>query len=117
MKKLITIFILFSFIFTSCSKNEIEIKEELFNATVIGEGLDCGNSYLIKFNDDVSGLPQNSFDNIFYELNLPEDYKVEGKLIFVEFRLPENDELIVCTTLGLAYPQIYITKAESKTSS
>ena len=115
MKKLIIVYMSLAFILTSCNKDENEIKENPFNATVIGEGLDCGNSYLIKFNDNVSGLPQNSLDNTFYEINLPEEYKVEGKLIHVEFRLPENDEFMLCTALGIAYPQIYITKVGEKT--
>lgn len=103
---------LISFIFTSCNKDDERTKEEKFNATVLSKGLDCGNSYLIKITENISGLPQNSFDNIFYEINLPEEYKVVGKLIYVEFRLPENNEIMACTTFGLAYPQIYITKTE-----
>jgi len=111
MKRIILSFILLSFIFISCDKDDDQTKEEQFNATVIGQGLDCGNSYLIKLNEGASGLPENSFDNIFYEINLPEEYKVEGKLIYVEFRLPNNDEYMMCTTLGIGYPAIYVTKA------
>jgi len=114
MKKKILGFALLLLIFTSCTKEDSRIKDDSFNAIVIEQGLDCGNSYLIKFNEDVSGLPQNSFDNIFYEINLPEEYKVEGKPIYVEFRLPENNETMACTTLGLAYPQIYIIEANKK---
>tara|TARA_R110002096_G_scaffold434606_1_gene656862 strand:+ start:2251 stop:2589 length:339 start_codon:yes stop_codon:yes gene_type:complete len=112
MKSFIVTYILLTFILTSCDKNENEIKEIPFNATVIEKGLDCGNSYLIKFNDNVSGIPQNSFDNIFYEINLSEEYKIDGIQIYVEFRLPENDEFMICTALGIAYPQIYIIGAE-----
>ena len=107
MKKIILSFILLSFILSSCEKEE----DKTFNATVIGPGLDCG-SYLIRLNEELSGFIQNSFDNTFYEINLPEEQKVKGKLIYVEFRLPENNELMVCKTLGFSYPQIYITKAE-----
>ena len=112
MKKLILILIGLTFIFISCNKNENESDENSFNATVLGKGLDCGNSYLIKFNNDISGLPQNTFDNTYYEINLPEEYKIEGKQIYVEFREPENGELMICTTMGIGYPQIYITKVE-----
>lgn len=112
MKKIILIIIGLIFIFMSCNKNEKETNKKSFNATVIGKGLDCGNSFLIKFNNDVSGVPINAFDNTFYEINLPEEYKIESKQIYVEFRQPENGELMVCTTMGIGYPQIYITKVE-----
>ena len=112
MKKIILILIGLIFMIISCNKNENETNEKSFNATVLGKGLDCGNSFLIKFNDDVSGLPENTFDNTFYEINLPEEHKIEGKQVYVEFREPVNDETMVCTTMGIGYPQLYITKAE-----
>ena len=110
MKRIIFIIISLTFIIISC--NDDETNDDIFNATVIGKGLDCGNSFLIKFNNGVSGLPINNLDNTFYEINLPEEYKIEGKKIKVEFREPKNDEGMVCTTLGPGYPQIYITKVE-----
>jgi len=112
MKKIILILIGLNFIFISCNKNEKETNEKSFNATVIGKGLDCGNSFLIKLNDDISGLQENAFDNTFYEINLPDEFKIEGKKIYVEFREPEKGELMVCTTMGSGYPQIYIMKVE-----
>ena len=98
------------FILISCSKNDAN--RNTFNAKVIGKGIDCGNSYLLKFNDDVFGLPENVFDNVFYEINLPEEFKVDGKEIYVEFREPDNDEIMVCTMAGPGYPQVVITKVE-----
>ena len=74
--------------------NDNEINETSPNATVIGKGLDCGNSYLIKFDDDFSGLPEYSLNNTFYEINLPNEFKIEGTKIYVEFREPENEELM-----------------------
>lgn len=96
----------------ACDKDENDTKEKPFNAVVLEKGLDCGNSYLIEFNDNVSGLPENSSGNIFYEINLPESYKVDNNQINVEFRLPENDEFMACTALGIAYPQIYIIRVD-----
>ena len=112
MKRIILIFIGLTFILSSCSKNEKETNDESFNATILGKGLDCGNAYLIKFNEDITGLPQNTFDNTFYEINLPEEYKIAGKQVYVEFRQPENGEFMICTTREIGYPQIYITKVE-----
>lgn len=79
---------------------------------VIGKGLDCGNSYLIKFNDDFSGIPENSFDNTFYEINLPDEFKIDGKSVYIEFRDPKDEEIMGCTTMGPSYYQIFITKVE-----
>jgi len=109
MKRVIELFIGLAFILNSCDKND---NEKSFNSTVISIGVDCGDSYLIKFNEDISGPPENSFDNTFYEINLPDEFKIEGKKIYVEFREPEDEELMVCTTMGLGYAQIYITKVE-----
>ncbi|MCK4661615.1 MAG: hypothetical protein KAT68_02015 [Bacteroidales bacterium] len=112
MKKVILLIIGLTFLILSCNKNEKETDDLLYNATVLGKGLDCGNSFLIKFNDDVIGLSENNSDNTFYEINLSEEYKIEGKKIKVEFREPEQGELMVCTTMGIGYPQVFIVKVE-----
>lgn len=74
--------------------------------------MDCGNAFLIQFNDNVTGLPYNTHDNIFYEINLSESYKINGKKIKVEYREPFDNEIMFCTAMGPGYPQIYITKVE-----
>ena len=111
MARLRLIYIIMSLLAISCCKNEIE--DKWYNATVIGKGLDCGNTFLIQFNEDVTGLPDNTSNKTFYAINLPEEYKVSGKKIIVEFREPNTSEMIVCTTMGIGYPQIYITKVIS----
>ena len=95
----------------SCAKNNQEDVTAFAGATVLGKGTDCGNSFLLKFDDDVMGLPEN-FDHTFYEINLPEDYKIEGKKIKVGFRNPNPDEMMTCTTMGIGYPQVFITKVQ-----
>ncbi len=104
MKNFIFLFVGLSFLIISCTKSTSGDVTSYANATVLGNGMDCGNSFLIKFDNGVI--------NTFYEINLPEDYKVEGKEIMVEFRIPEPDEIMVCTTMGIAYPQIFITKVK-----
>lgn len=101
---------LFIFII-SCTKNNQDDVTIYADAIVLGKGLDCGNSFLLKFDDDVTGLPEN-FDHIFYEINLPDDCKIEGLKIKVGFRNPKPDEMMVCTTMGIGYPQIFITKVQ-----
>ena len=82
------------------------VYDEYFNAIVIGKGLDCGNSFLIQFDNDVTGLP--SPYRVYYEINLPEKYKIKNERISVKFRVPNDDEIMVCTTMGAGYPHIYI---------
>jgi hypothetical protein len=101
------IFFAFLGILFSCSKNN-----DSYNATVKGKGIDCGNSFLIVLEADAPDLPANNSGNTFYEINLPEEFKIEGKKINIKFREPTNSEIIVCTTLGVGYPQLYITTTE-----
>lgn len=102
---------LISLIFTGCSKDKSD--DVFYEAIVLQKGLDCGESYLIKFDD---GIMKNSLsseeDLTYYEINLPQEYKVEGKRIKVQFREAAADELMMCTTMGFSYPQIFITKIE-----
>ncbi len=112
-------FIITFFILTSCNEDNgtilIEDDEATlnsFNATVLSVGIDCGDSFLIKFNDDVENLPENNFDNVFYEINLPIEYKVEGLQINVTFREPTNEELMICSSFGFLYPQIFIVSVD-----
>lgn len=85
----------------------------IFNAVMIGKGLDCGESFLINFNEDVTGLPK-SVDNTYYELNLPSELQIEGKEIKVTFRTLKESEYIPCTALGTAYSIIYILSATDR---
>lgn len=110
MKKIYLTLTVFIFLLISCSTDDDNT--DLYNAVVIGKGLDCGDSFLIKING-YSGL-HNTVDYIYYEINLPKEFKVEGKQIKVEFREPKDKELFPCTTLGPGYQQIYIISAESR---
>lgn len=110
MRKLLFIFVSLTFIILSCSKDETH--DELLNATVLKKGIDCGDLYLIQFDSETSGLPENNFDNIFYALNLPEPFKTEGKKVNVKIRAPKNEEAVACTTVGIGYPGIYIIRVE-----
>ena len=109
------LFSLFILLLFSCSKKENKIPEDFVsNATILNRGIDCNNSYLIKFNDGVKGIPTNSTNNVFYEINLPNQYKINNLPLNVTFRLPTNEEIMNCTTQGIAYPQIYIETATNQ---
>lgn len=77
-----------------------------FGAIVLNKGLDCGNSFLIQFDEDVTELP--SPHKIYYEINLPERYKLNNERIKVKFRVPTDEEIMLCTMMGPTYHQIYI---------
>lgn len=113
MKKLIALtLILLSFGCSKNTENDDQKLEPLFtNAKVLGKGQDCSNAYLIKLNNNFVGIPPNTTNNVFYEINLPSQYKVDNLAINVTFRLPTNTEKMVCTALGIAYPEIYIQTA------
>ena len=68
--------------------------------------------FLIQFNEDVDDIAENNHENIFYEINLPEDYKIENLQVMVQFREPANSELMSCSFMGISYPQIYIVSVE-----
>jgi len=97
------IFSLMMLFLCSCNNDE---SNDNFNATVIGAG-ECG--YLIKFDDNID-VPINSSQNIFYESNLPSQFKVKGLRINVAFRSPTNNELKACTTRDYSFPQIFIER-------
>ena len=80
---------------------------EYFKVTVLGKGLDCGNAFVIRFDEEVAGLPDSPVKNHYYADNLPEEHKIEGKNIEIRFRLPKEDEMYACTMMGPTYPYIY----------
>ncbi len=112
MKRLFIIILGLALIIVSCKVINDLSDDTLYNVIVLGRGMDCGNSFLIKFEDDDLGLPRNTFDSIFYEINLPKKYKIKGLKIRVSIRDPRNDELKPCTAMGPGYPHIFITKVE-----
>lgn len=90
----------------SCNNDNDTQEENEPNAKVLRIGEDCGNSYLIQLNDN--NIPSNSTNNIFYEINLPEEFKMNDLEININFRLPNDNEIMNCTGQGITYPQIYI---------
>ena len=75
------------------------------NASVLGEGIDCG--WLIKFNETPTTLPASE-DNTYIAVNLEEKYQIVDLAIMATVREATNDELIICTTMGPGYVQVFI---------
>lgn len=108
MKTLILSLVLFFSL--SCNNSDEDAPQNItnFNAKVLYKGGGCGNNYVIQFNSNAINVPSNTTNNIFYEINLPNQYRVNNLDINVTFRQPNNNEIMSCTTQGIAYPQIYI---------
>jgi len=47
-----------------------------------------------------------------YEINLPDSLKIEGQKLYIEYRAPTDDEMMVCFALGPGYHQVFITAAK-----
>lgn len=97
----------------ACQKDCELDRKRIANAKVVASAEDCGPSYLIRLLDTGDGtIPSNETGNVFYEINLPDAFKVVGAELFVQYRLPNEDELLSCKTLHSVYPQLFITAAE-----
>lgn len=111
MKKLV-VMVFAILIFVSCSREDRSI---LYEVQVVGESMDCKDSYLLQFNENPLGL--TSHDHIYVETNLPEEFKISGMLLEVQVRklnVSNSDEIKACTTLGPGYSGIFIISASPK---
>lgn len=96
-----------TFTFIACN-NDDTTNVNTVNATILYKGADCNDTFLIKFNNNTNNVPTNTTENIFYAINLPNQYKINNLQVNVTFRLPYENEIMNCTTVGITYPQIYI---------
>lgn len=111
-RTLIYLAILFGFTFIGCEKetdSENE-KEYQFEATVIGKGLDCGDTYLIDLKITIGN--SDIVEGTYYADDLSSDLKVVGLKIKLNCRKPNDDELYVCTTMGPSYSHVIVIDAE-----
>ena len=73
------ILVLLSLLLFSCDSNDLEAEEAIvfqFEATVIGQGLDCGDVYLVDLKNN-TGDPAIT-DGRYYANHLSLDYKLNG---------------------------------------
>lgn len=89
--------------FSAC-QSESPIKG---NAVLEGAGADCG--WIIQFNEKQKELPYSE-DDRYILVNLDGNHQIEGIEIYVETRAAVGNEILVCSTKGEVYPQIFITK-------
>jgi len=81
MNRAVILLSLGMFLAVTCEKREQEpqVSDEYFKVTVLGKGLDCGNTFVIRFIEEVVELPNSPVKNHYYADNLPEEHKIEGK--------------------------------------
>lgn len=104
--------LLASTLFLSCSKDGEDI--QFWNATVRNKGLDCG-TFLLEFEKEPNIYPASfGLGTIFYEMNLPDEFKIPETKIVVEIRKLNDDELFACTTRGPSYGMVYILSARER---
>lgn len=107
MKKVfVCLIVVAGFLFCSCEKDN----EYQFEATVLGKGLDCGETFLI----DLTNISGNAeiMDNTYYADNLPSDLKINGLKIKLNCRFLKTDETYACTTMGITWSHVFVIEAE-----
>lgn len=109
MKRVVGILIIIIGIqLVSCEKEkEIEYQYE---AIVLGQGIDCGETYLIE----LTGLSgEVEFENgTYYADNLPSEFKINGLKIVLNCRELHADEIYACTHMGPTYPHVVVLNSE-----
>lgn len=111
------VFIIGSF---GCDKNDNE-DDDVFLVEVIGEGMDCGSTFLIQFQEEDENKVRkyhensNAFYPVFYANNLREEHKKTG--LFLNIKLENlrdrKSNLPFCTMMGPGYAHVYIKTSET----
>ncbi|MBW8358647.1 MAG: hypothetical protein K0M63_02455 [Weeksellaceae bacterium] len=76
-----------------------------------GMGGPCQDNFLVKILAPTQGIPANTTDNIFMEVNLPEQYRVKNRSITIKFRTPTAAERLTCTGTE-KFPQLFIESVQ-----
>lgn len=91
--------------------------DNFFKVKVIGKGMDCGDIYLVEFQEKLEEVYQivgSKHWNTFYADSLPTEFKKKGITIFIKFRKPSKNEIRPCTARGPAFPLIIITDVKKE---
>ncbi len=96
-----------------CQEDET-LADDDFLAQVLGKGIDCGDTHLVQILSDSTLIHDitGSYDRIYYADNLPEEHKQADLLLKIQFRNLTNEEVYICTTLGIPYRHIYILNSK-----
>lgn len=100
-----------------CQKDDEEV--EIFQVEVIGKGFDCGDVFLIKFNEEDENKVRkyhensNAFYPVFYAINLIEEHKEKELILNVTLEKCGAIDLPFCTTMGPGFGRVCIKTSET----
>lgn len=118
MKRLLNILIaVLLFSFNACKKEDKNTEVEYFQVEVLGQGLDCGELFLVRFEpgneEDINRYLEqtNAYFPVFYAVGLPEEFKQDGLVLEITFRECSGDDIPGCTDWGPGYGIVCIESA------
>ena len=94
----------------SCKEDPVTVDTYQYEATVVGRGSDCGDLFTIALKRIDTDTTFE--DGTYYADNLSADFQEAGVKLYINARVPNDDELVACTTMGPAYPHLFITKSK-----
>ena len=112
MSKRQQVVLLFSILLLgACTDDLVDKPNSLpYEATVLGKGMDCGDTYLIELKGTEA---ENEVENdIYYAEDLPQNLKEIDLKIKLNCRLSDDDEFSICTARGFAYPHLIVTETK-----
>jgi hypothetical protein len=85
---------------------------------VIGKGMDCGDTFLVKFQEEDETRVNkylehsNAYFPVFYANNLPEEFKQEGWALKITLHKCQSEDFQACTAWGPGYGHICFESVE-----
>lgn len=103
---------------TNINQNALTPEGKFFDAQVVAvKNMDCGIPEIILIGD-TTGISEILNDTIIYHsinkliaTGLSENLIVKDIKLKIQMRKPKNNEYVICTCMGTAYPQVVITSA------
>ena len=112
-------FVLFLVVLGTTSCVEEAYDDNIFMVEVLGVGMDCGDTWLIKFNEgderEVNRYLENTnaYFPVFYADDLPEDKKETGLFLNITLGECSENDISACTAMGPGYAHVCIKSAET----
>ena len=97
-------------VLSACQKDDSDLSYPL-KARVIGQGLDCGETYLIEVTE--STIEDQIPTGTYYADGLGHPFTQADLEIELNARVPRDDEEPVCTAMGQAYPHVVVFEVVS----
>ncbi len=115
MNRFVFFIVMLSLISLTCCEKEHEPDDAssfLFEATVMGNGLDCGETYLISLTQ--RGSNSDIEDGMYYAYQLDPEFKEPGLKVYLNCRQPNDSELQACTMMGPTYQHLIVIDCKRK---